>query len=159
MNVPASPSGTGSAAGAYITLLRRAGSVAASLGPLALAGLTEGPVQRAERAELRTNSATGPITFGRARGLELGGLRAPPGGQHEEHVGPLLLQQQLLLLEHKRLKRACSKRAQWKRAHPNVVVHILDEMALARSPKHEHRGMRAATGKARSSRSRMLVHY
>jgi len=33
--------------------------------------------------------ATGPITFGRARGLGLGGLRAPPGGlQHEEHVGP-----------------------------------------------------------------------
>jgi hypothetical protein len=33
--------------------------------------------------------ATGPITFGRARGLGLGGLRAPPGGlQDEEHVGP-----------------------------------------------------------------------
>jgi hypothetical protein len=32
--------------------------------------------------------ATGPIIFGRARGLGLGGLGAPPGGQHEEHVGP-----------------------------------------------------------------------
>ena len=31
---------------------------------------------------------TGPIIFGRARGLGLGGLGAPPGGQHEEHVGP-----------------------------------------------------------------------